>query len=158
MQCCCASHIHGRLPGLRQGTHDVTVGLLPAARFASIKAGPSCWCCCYCYSCHCCCCFISLPQSLLLLQNVRNGLVVVWDPSQWDPSTTPGSGFQILAETNHPAAPSGILVLSTPVSDALAGRGVKCSAGRSWSLLPLCAATHTQFAGLIRQPLSGMSL
>jgi hypothetical protein len=49
-------------------------------------------------------------------QQPLNGFVAIWDPSAWEQGTTPGSGVQMLAETNYPAAPSGIFVLPAPVS------------------------------------------
>jgi hypothetical protein len=49
-------------------------------------------------------------------QQPLNGFVAIWDPSAWENGTTPGSGVQLLAETNFPSAPSGVFVLPTPVS------------------------------------------
>eukprot|EP00879_Flechtneria_rotunda_P020350 GHRR01021401.1.p1 GENE.GHRR01021401.1~~GHRR01021401.1.p1 ORF type:complete len:336 (+),score=66.30 GHRR01021401.1:258-1265(+) len=53
--------------------------------------------------------------NITFTQNPLNGLVMVWDPSTWEQGTTPGSGVQIMAETNQPAALDGIYILGTPV-------------------------------------------
>uniref|UniRef100_A0A383VED8 Uncharacterized protein n=1 Tax=Tetradesmus obliquus TaxID=3088 RepID=A0A383VED8_TETOB len=44
-----------------------------------------------------------------------NGFVAIWDPATWENDTTPGSGLQMLAETNAPDTPGGIFLLPTPV-------------------------------------------
>jgi hypothetical protein len=53
--------------------------------------------------------------NLTFTQNIANGLTVVWDAASWRPDTTPGSGFQILSQTNAPSAADGVFVLPTPV-------------------------------------------
>lgn len=61
-------------------------------------------------------------------QQPMNGFVALWDPAAWEDGTTPGSGVQLLAETNFPAAPSGVFVLPTPVSgDVLLWGCIACS-------------------------------
>lgn len=49
-------------------------------------------------------------------QQPLNGFVAIWDPATWENDTTPGSGLQMLAETNAPDTPGGIFLLPTPVS------------------------------------------
>jgi hypothetical protein len=74
---------------------------------------------------HVCCaalagCLVLQPgqeytMNFTFTQQPMNGFVAIWDPAAWENGTTPGSGVQLLAETNFPASPSGIFVLPTTV-------------------------------------------